>query len=126
MATKRTKVERRRRQYTAEEKSRVGERASRILQAQRGPDAVRPFKAGRLPLGSGAVESAVRMIVNLRLKSTGQFWLRENAQSMLMLRSYLKSGRFDDLVDWSNAQAAAWWPDGIAAAPARPVAGPRS
>lgn len=75
------------------------------------------FKAARQPLGSGAVESAVRMIVNMRLKSTGRFWLRENAQSMLMLRSYLKSDRFDDLVDWSNAIAAAWWSPGLEDAP---------
>jgi len=28
----------------------------------------------------------------------------------LMLRSYLKAGRFDDLVNWSLTQAAPWWP----------------
>ena len=29
---------------------------------------------------------------------------------MLLLRSYLKCGRFDDLIDWSLASAAPWWP----------------
>ncbi|MEL6188568.1 MAG: hypothetical protein AAFU79_28440 [Myxococcota bacterium] len=61
----------------------------------------RELKAAQQPLGSGAVESAIRMIVNLRFKSAGKYWLRENAQSMLLLRSYLKSGRFDDPFDWS-------------------------
>jgi hypothetical protein len=27
-----------------------------------------------------------------------------------MLRSYLKAGRVDDLMDWSISQAAKWWP----------------
>ena len=67
------------------------------------------FKKRRVPVGSGCVESAVRRIVNMRMKGNGTFWLEENAESMLMLRSYLKAGRFDDLVNWSIASAAPWW-----------------
>ena len=49
------------------------------------------FKAKGVPRSSGAVESVVRRVVNLRLKSNGKFWLRENAQGMLLVRSYLRS-----------------------------------
>lgn len=69
------------------------------------------FKLMRIPIGSGAVESAVRRIVNMRLKGSAKFWLKENAESMLMLRSYLKAGRFDHLIDWSLSQAVPWWVD---------------
>ena len=67
------------------------------------------FKKQHLPLGSGAVESAVRRVVNQRLKACGTFWLEDSAEGMLLLRSYLKCGRFDDLIDWSLASAVAWW-----------------
>ena len=67
------------------------------------------FRAENIPLGSGAVESAVRRIINLRLKSPGKFWLECNAEGMLLVRSYLKAGRFDDLFGWSLRAAAPWW-----------------
>lgn len=67
------------------------------------------FKAKKIPRGSGAIESAVRRIVNMRMKGNGTFWLEANAEGMLMLRSYLKAGRFDALVDWSLSTAASWW-----------------
>jgi hypothetical protein len=37
------------------------------------------FRSDGCPLGSGIIESAVRQIVNLRLKGTSIFWLPENA-----------------------------------------------
>ena len=49
-----------------------------------------------IPIGSGAIESAVRRIVNLRLKGAGMFWLKENAEAFLHLRCQLKSGRWDE------------------------------
>lgn len=67
------------------------------------------FKAKRLPIGSGSVESAIRRVVNMRMKGNGTFWLVENAEAMLLLRSYLKAGRFDDLIDWSMTTAASWY-----------------
>ena len=69
----------------------------------------RAFAAAGLPCGSGAIESAIRRVINLRMKGNGTFWRIENAEAMLMLRGYLKAGRFDDLVDWSMATAADWW-----------------
>lgn len=67
------------------------------------------FRARRVPCGSGAMESTVRRVVNLRMKSNAKFWLVENAQAILLMRSYLKAGRFDDLVTWSQAAAVSWW-----------------
>jgi hypothetical protein len=52
----------------------------------------------RLPSGSGAIESAVRRVVNLRLKGPGIFWYEENANAMLLLRSYYKSGHVQQLM----------------------------
>jgi len=69
----------------------------------------RKFKTRSIPSGSGAVESAVRRVINMRMKNNGTFWDEANAESMLMLRSYLKAGRWQNLVDWTIAQAADWW-----------------
>lgn len=51
----------------------------------------------KLPMGSGAMESAVRRVINLRLKGAGIFWHEDNANAMLMLRSYYKAGRTQDI-----------------------------
>jgi hypothetical protein len=49
----------------------------------------------KLPIGSGATESAIRQIVNMRLKGAGMFWRIENAEALLHLRCYLKARRWD-------------------------------
>lgn len=54
--------------------------------------------AHNLPIGSGAIESAIRRIVNLRLKGPAIFWTKANAQSMLFLRAYYKTGRWQQLL----------------------------
>lgn len=51
-----------------------------------------------LPLGSGAVESAIRRVINLRLKSNGMFWTPENAEMILQLRCQLLSTQWDKCV----------------------------
>jgi len=51
----------------------------------------------QLPLGSGAMESAIRRVVNLRLKGAGIFWHEDSANALLMLRSYYKAGRTQDI-----------------------------
>ena len=66
------------------------------------------FKRRHLAIGSGAVESAIRRVVNLRMKGNGTFWLEKNAEAMLLMRAYVKSDRFDDLILWSLASAAPW------------------
>jgi len=55
------------------------------------------LKALDLPIGSGAIESAGRQTINLRLKGSGMSWLPVNGEAMVMLRSYLKSGNWDML-----------------------------
>jgi hypothetical protein len=55
------------------------------------------LKAKKLPIGSGAIESAVRRVVNLRLKGASIFWCRQSAEAILLLRSYYKSGRWNML-----------------------------
>ena len=59
------------------------------------------FKSRGIPTGSGVVESMLRQVVNMRLKATGKFWRRENAERMLMLRSWLKSRRLERLYAFS-------------------------
>lgn len=54
-------------------------------------------KSDKLPLGSGAIESAMRRVVNLRLKGAGIFWHEDSANALLLLRSYYKAGRTQDL-----------------------------
>jgi hypothetical protein len=52
------------------------------------------FKAAHIPCGSGCVESAIRRVINLRLKAAGSFWTPEMAEYFLLLRSQLVSGRW--------------------------------
>ena len=61
------------------------------------------LKAMKLPIGSGGVESAIRRVVNLRLKGACIFWYRENAEAMLMLRAYYKAGRWNMLKSMANS-----------------------
>ena len=52
------------------------------------------FKRRGLPLGSGAIESAIRRVINLRLKSNAIYWLAENAEAMFALRASLLTDRW--------------------------------
>lgn len=47
-----------------------------------------------LPIGSGAIESAIRRVINLRLKGASIFWCKPNAEALLMLRAFYKAGRW--------------------------------
>ena len=53
------------------------------------------FRELAVPCGSGCVESAIRRVINLRLKAPGTFWTPEMAECFLFLRSQLISGRWD-------------------------------
>jgi hypothetical protein len=48
--------------------------------------------AMKMPIGSGAVESLIRQVVNLRLKGNGKFWLLENAEAILHARCQWAAG----------------------------------
>ena len=54
-----------------------------------------------IPIGSGAVESGIRRVVNLRMKGNSIFWNEEAANDMIFLRSYYKSDRWDNLENMS-------------------------
>lgn len=56
------------------------------------------FQRMGLPIGSGAVESAIRRIVNLRMKGNGIFWTPNNIQRMLYIRCQLLSGRWQAFI----------------------------
>lgn len=53
----------------------------------------------KLPLGSGAVESLIRQVVNLRMKGNSKFWLQDNAEIMLHLRCQWIAKSWDSFCD---------------------------
>ena len=60
----------------------------------------------KLPIGSGAIESTVRRVVNLRLKGASLFWCRASAEAILLLRSYYKAGRWNLLKRMATSHVA--------------------
>ena len=73
------------------------------------------FKGLGLPLGSGAIESSIRRVINQRLKSNSTFWKESSAEAMLQLRSQLLTDRWDERLTASrrlrsrSAQKASSW-----------------
>jgi hypothetical protein len=57
------------------------------------------FRQQGYPLGSGAVESANKLVVEARLKGSGMHWARGNVSPMVALRATYCSGTWDE-----------WWP----------------
>ncbi len=53
----------------------------------------------KLPIGSGAVESLIRQVVNLRMKGNGKFWLRNHAEIMLHARCQWTAGNWNNFCD---------------------------
>ena len=53
------------------------------------------FKGRGQPIGSGAIESNIRRVLNLRMKGSGIFWLLENAEAMLQVRAQVLTDRWD-------------------------------
>jgi hypothetical protein len=51
----------------------------------------------KLPIGSGAIESAIRRVLNLRLKGPSIYWHKTSAEAVLLLRSHYKAGRWNHL-----------------------------
>jgi len=54
------------------------------------------FRQRGLPVGSGAVESAIRRVINLRLKGPGLMWHEENAEGVLVLRAAAVTDRWEE------------------------------
>jgi hypothetical protein len=53
-----------------------------------------------LPQGSGAVESAIRRVINLRLKGPGLMWHAGNAEGALALRAAAVTERWEETMAW--------------------------
>jgi hypothetical protein len=54
------------------------------------------FRSQGVPIGSGAIESSIRRVINLRLKGNGVFWREANAEAILQVRSQVITNRWDE------------------------------
>lgn len=54
-----------------------------------------------LPIGSGEIESAHRYVIQNRLKLAGSWWLKNNANNMLFLRTLRANNDWEEY--WNNA-----------------------
>ena len=52
----------------------------------------------KLPIGSGAVESTIRRVVNLRVKGPGMFWEEQNVEAIMYLRAQALTGRWKEMM----------------------------
>lgn len=59
-----------------------------------------------LDIGSGAIESSHRCVIQKRLKKSGTWWLRENAASIADLRTLRANGCWEKL--WQQDSAEKW------------------
>jgi len=57
------------------------------------------FRCRGVPLGSGAIESTIRRVINLRLKGNSIYWTEENAEAVFQLRAAVVSGRWEEIVE---------------------------
>jgi hypothetical protein len=64
------------------------------------------YRYRKLPIGSGAIESTIRRVLNLRLKGNGIYWKEENAEAMIQLRAAYLSGRWDERLSHTRAAMA--------------------
>jgi hypothetical protein len=64
------------------------------------------FKYRGRPLGSGAIESAMRRVINLRLKGNGIFWCEANAEGMLVLRAAALTKRWGETMEHTRVARA--------------------
>jgi hypothetical protein len=57
------------------------------------------FRSWRVPMGSGAIGSTIRRVINLRLKGNSIYWTEENAEAVFQLRAAVVSGRWDEIFE---------------------------
>ena len=53
----------------------------------------------KLPIGSGAVESTIRRVVNLRVKGPGMFWKVEHVEAVIYLRAQALTDRWEEMME---------------------------
>ena len=56
------------------------------------------FEQRKIVRGSGIVESAIRRVINLRVKAPGSFWVLRKAETICFLRAKLLFGRWNLLI----------------------------
>jgi hypothetical protein len=56
------------------------------------------FRCRGVPMGSGAIESTIRRVLNLRLKGSGIYWTEDNAEAVFQLRAAVVSGRWEEIL----------------------------
>ena len=76
--------------------ARVRERELAYFASRRSQIAYAAFGAAGLPIGSGAVESANKLVVEARLKGAGMHWHPDHVDPLLALRGALCSHRWDE------------------------------
>jgi hypothetical protein len=54
------------------------------------------FRRRGLPCGSGAIESTIRRVINLRLKGNSIYWLQQNAEGIFAIRALLLCDRWEE------------------------------
>jgi hypothetical protein len=64
------------------------------------------FRRRGVPLGSGAIESTIRRVINLRLKGNGIYWTEDNAEAVFQLRAAVVSGRWEEILEHTRAAMA--------------------
>jgi hypothetical protein len=64
------------------------------------------FRRHGVPMGSGAIESAIRRVLNLRLKGNGIYWTENNAEAVFQLRAAVVSGRWEEILEHTRAAMA--------------------
>jgi len=64
------------------------------------------FRYRGLPIGSGAIESTIRRVINLRLKGNSIYWTEDNAEAVFQLRAAVVSGRWEEVVEHTQAAVA--------------------
>jgi hypothetical protein len=75
----------------------VREGTAGYLSRRRRQIAYADFQAHGYPIGSGAVESANKLVVEQRLKGAGMHWDRQNVTPMLALRAIVCTGEWEEV-----------------------------
>jgi hypothetical protein len=64
------------------------------------------FRCRSVPIGSGAIESTIRRVINLRLKGNGIYWTEDNAEAVFQLRAAVVSGRWEEILEQTRTAMA--------------------
>jgi hypothetical protein len=96
------------------EAGRRRDEALAYFEKRRAQIAYADFRAQGYPIGSGAIESANKLVVEARLKGSGMHWARASVSPMVCLRALLCSDR------WAAEWPATWRAHRAAARHRRP------